>query len=257
MKKLAILLFGIFILQFSLHSANKLHLDARWWFGDLETKVLYEENGVGIGNYFNFKNELNIEKRDLRAIRVVWETGHRHKVGFSFHGQKHMGDTTTINPITYGGITYPIGSRILSKYEHDYADFMWTWWFLANRSNKFKIGTLLEVKSFRLKTSLDAQNQLGPQFFKERQYESTLPCVGFSLQYTPDPLLILFSDFSGIKSGKKGYFLDLDVGFKLCLTPAFAFQGGYRMLRIYVKENPDYSRSDFEGAYIGFIFSFF
>ncbi|MCK5683540.1 hypothetical protein KAJ27_05445 [bacterium] len=257
MKQLILLLYILFLLPLAIYPANKLHLDARWWFGDLETKVLHEVNGVGVGNYFDFKNELDIEKRDLRALRVEWETGHRHKVGFSFHGQKHMGDTTTINAITYGGIEYPIGTKILSKYEHDYADFMWTWWFLTNSSSKFKIGTLLEVKSFRLKTSLDAQNQLGPLYLKEREYSSTLPCVGFSFQYTPDPLVVLFSDISGIKSGKKGYFLDVDAGFRLCLTPAFAFQGGYRILRIYVKENPDYSRSDFEGAYVGFIFSFF
>ncbi len=129
-----------------------------------------------------------------------------------------------------------------------YLRFGWAYQFINLEGGKFKFGTLVEIKGVQGDVSLAAPD-LGID--NAWNYTAWLPTVGLALDINPVPFLNIFAEFSGLPAGQYGTIWEAEAGVKFIPIKNFTISGGYRLVDIDARNDPDYARVKLGGPYVG------
>ncbi len=214
-----------------------VEFEGRYWTTDLEASVKVVT--AGIGETFNLKNDLGVDDEDFPEGRFIWHTGPNSKLRLSYTRIEYEGDQVLTRTIDFDGKSYTAGSRVTSDLELQYCGFGWVWQFVHLFDDRIKLGTVLEAKGLIADVSLDAPSLA---ISESANLSAGLPVVGLALDVSPfkdSKFLSFFAEASGMSGGSYGHFIDAEAGVKLIPVKFFSISGGYRVIDVKVKDDPD------------------
>ncbi len=233
-----------------------LEFEGRYWMPDLTAKVKVVESGIGTS--VNFKSDLGVENENFPEGRLIWNIGPNSKVRLFYTQAKFEGDKTITQDIAFNGKTYSASTRVNSKLDLQYFGLGWIWEFINTPNDKFKLGTVLDLKGIAGKAALDATG-----INESASFIAGLPAVGLVFDISPfketTPYkkeeiwknFSIYGEISGMSAGKYGYFFDTEAGLKFVPYKCCSITGGYRVVSLKAQNTPDYAKIELKGPFVG------
>ena len=236
-------------------AAPLIELDGRYWFTSISGTVQVPESGAAIGKTnIDLKSDLDVRNKDVPDVRLIWHTGSSSWLRLSYAQLYYDGDSILPETVTFRGQTYTANTRVISSLHIKYASLGWAWQFI-NIKNILKFGTLLQAKGFWIDTSL---NDTDLNINEKKSFAFGLPTVGAALDINPPIIPIdLFGEFSWMTAGKYGHLYDTEAGVKISPPiPFLSIVGGYRILDVKAKDDPNSASIRIKGPFAGATLSF-
>ena len=232
--------------------------EGRYWMPDLNAKAKIEKSSIG--SDIDFRSDLGIKDEDFPEGRLIWNVGPDSSIRIFYTQAKYEGDQAVARSIDFNGKTYTAGTAVSSNLDLQYFGLGWIWQFLNAGDEKFKLGTILELKGVAGKASLEAQ---ALAFSESEDFIGGLPTAGLALELNPFKRsapyekkgwwkgLKLYAEASGMSAGEYGYFIDSEAGVKLAPYKYFSISGGYRYVSLKAEDEPDYAKIELKGPFVG------
>jgi len=226
----------------------RLELEGRFWFTDLEGRVRVTD--ADIGTDIDFKKDLDIKDEGYPEVRLTWYTGKKSKIRFAYTQVGYDGDANLQRTILFDGITYNVGTRVVTDLDVKYLRIGWAWQFINIDNGLIKLGTLIEGKGFWSKITLEAPD-LVPSLRDKVRVVFALPTIGAALDINPHKMLNIFAEGSGLPAGKYGHVYDVEAGIKLIPVKILSIIGGYRLMEFKAKDDRDFAKARVHGPFVG------
>lgn len=219
--------------------------------------VLITSESLGIvGSQIDFVNDLGIEKKTFRQLKVVLRPGTKHKFRFEYTPIRYEVTSTLRRTIVFNGQRFDVALPVDSELTWKAYRFGYEWDFLY-RDRGF-LGLLLEVKHTDLQASL-SNAFVGSEFVHA---QAPIPAIGVIGRAYLVPNISITGEFSGIKlpdsvdEDYAGKYFDFDLYGTVNFTDHFGAQAGYRSLTVYVRAESDEGDLKMKGLYFGGVLRF-
>ena len=167
---------------------------------------------------------------------------------FSYTPISYKSDSNLKRTIEFAGETYALNTRVDTALDLQYLSFGWAFQFVNVEGGKFKFGTLLEVKGVLGDVSLAAPNLAIDNAWN---FSAWLPTLGLAMDINPTPFINIFAEISGMTAGQYGTIWEGEAGIKFIPFKNFSISGGYRVVSIDARDDPDYAKVQLGGPFVG------
>ncbi|MEW6009070.1 MAG: hypothetical protein AB1629_05520 [Candidatus Omnitrophota bacterium] len=245
-KKIAVsILFVLVGTTLGLAQEAKLEFEGRYWLTNLDADVKVVESGIG--EKFDFKNDLGINDENLPEARIIWHTGPNSKLRLAYTQVNYSGDQSIARTVEFKGQSYTAGTRVESDLDIQYLRCGWIWQFVNLADDRIKVGSIIEAKGLMAGVSLKAPTL---SLSDSEEILGFLPSAGIVLDIQPIKKINLFAEVSGIGAGELGYFFDAEAGIKILAWDNFSIAGGYRLIDIKAENDPDFAKVEIGGPFV-------
>ena len=235
-RRYAVTLIVVAVMAFSggAFAADKkeMALELGYFKPSLEFNAHYVVNGLGTGDV-SFKDDLGLCNKNAPEYRLWLNDSLR----LSYAHWDFFGSSSLSRNITYGGITYPAGSRASGDLDVHY--YRLTWMRPITKSPAVKTDWLIDVKVFNFKASIIGQDSLsGATVTRSKNFRGAIPTIGFRVVTNPEAQkgVSLFGEISGLPLGKYGYFYDAEAGIEYHVNAQFSVKAAYRTFDLNAKD---------------------
>jgi hypothetical protein len=225
-----------------------VEFEGRYWFTNFSAEAKVTQDGRGTD--VNLKSDLGLADKDLPYGRLSVFINPRHRLTLNYTPIGYNVDTNLKRTLEFGGETYTINNRVIADLKVQYFKLGWAYQFVNLEGGKFKLGTLLEIKGVQGDVSLAAPDLPSP-IDNAWNFYAWLPTVGIALDINPTTYLNLFAEFSGLPAGQYGTIWEAEAGIKYIPFKNFSISGGYRLLNIEARSDPDYAKVNLGGPFLG------
>ncbi len=223
-----------------------VEFEGRYWMTNLSAEGKVTQGGKGTD--INLKSDLEIGDKNFFSGRFNVFISPTHRLSLNYTPISYNADSNLKRTVDFGGDTYSVNTRVIAKLDLQYLRFGWAYQFVNLEGGMFKFGTLLEINGVWGDVSLAAPN-LGID--NGWNFAAWLPTVGVALDINPTPYLNFFAEVSGLPAGQYGTIWQVDAGVKFIPFKNFSISGGYRLVDIEARNDPDFARVKLGGPYIG------
>ncbi len=223
-----------------------VEFEGRYWMTNLSAETKLTQDGIGTD--IDLKSDLGIVDKNFPSGRFVIFISPKHRLTIDYTPISYDIDSNIKRTVEFGGETYAVNTRVKAALNLQYLRFGWAYQFINLEGGKFKFGTLVEIKGVQGDVSLAAPD-LGID--NAWNYTAWLPTVGLALDINPVPFLNIFAEFSGLPAGQYGTIWEAEAGVKFIPIKNFTISGGYRLVDIDARNDPDYARVKLGGPYVG------
>jgi len=223
-------------------------LEGWYWRGDLEASARVSDGAIG--TLFDFKQDLGLTDKDVPEGRFVWTIGPHSRLRFAYLDVAYHGDATVTRTIEFSGVTYTVGTRVLTDLEKQYMRVGWVWQFVRSAGGKFRLGTILELKRLKIDATLQAP-ELAPPVRERDGFDGVQPSLGIAIDVNPHRAVNLFIEGSGIAAGNRGSMVDAEAGVRVFPIANFGLLAAYRVLDLRLDNKPDYAKLRIAGPFVG------
>ncbi|MEW6184583.1 MAG: hypothetical protein AB1585_02450 [Thermodesulfobacteriota bacterium] len=249
-KKTLWVIVGFGLLAASVVTAQEtpFEFDARYWFTTLSAETKFTQNNQGTD--INLKSDLGVGDKNFPYGRFTFSFNPSNRLAFTYTPVSYGGDSRLRRKVEFGGETYEANIRVVSDLKMHYMRLGWAYQFINLEGGKFKAGTLVELKGVQGEVSLAAPDLATP-IDKGGSFYAVLPTLGLALDVNPFPYLNIFAEVSGLPAGKYGTMWEAEAGVKVIPFKNFSISGGYRLVDIEARNDPDYAKVKVGGPYLG------
>jgi hypothetical protein len=223
-----------------------VEFEGRYWMTNLSAEAKVTE--AGHGTDINLKSDLGLADKNFASGRLSFFVGQNHRLTFNYTPISYSTDSTIKRNVEFGGETYAVNTRVVTGLDLQYLRFGWAYQFVNVDGGKFKFGTLFEVKGVQGDVSLAAPS-LGID--NAWDFKAWLPALGLAMDLNPTPFINIFAEISGLPAGQYGTIWEAEAGVKFIPFKNFSISGGYRLVDIEARNDPDYARIKLGGPYVG------
>lgn len=223
-----------------------VEFEGRYWITNLSAEGKLTRGGQGTD--IDLKSDLDIGDKNFFSGRFNFFISPTHRLTLNYTPISYNTDSNLKRTVDFGGDTYTVNTRVIGNLDLQYLRFGWAYQFVNLEGGMFKFGTLLEVNGVWGDVSLAAPN-LGID--NKWNFTAWLPTLGVALDINPTPFLNFFAEVSGLPAGQYGTIWEVDAGVKFIPFKNFSISGGYRLLDIEARNDPDYAKVKLGGPYIG------
>jgi hypothetical protein len=230
----------------SLAQAAVVEFEGRYWITNLsaEAKVTEAGNGTDI----DLKRDLGIADQNFLSGRFSVNIGPNHRLTLNYTPIRYSINSNIKRTVEFAGETYAINTRVLTSLDLQYLRIGWAYQFVNVEGGKFKFGTLVEVKGAQGDVSLAAPD-LGID--NAWNFKAWLPTLGLAMDINPVPFINIFAEISGLPAGQYGTIWEGEAGIKFIPFKNFTVSGGYRIVEIDARNDPDYATVKLGGPFVG------
>lgn len=223
-----------------------VEFEGRYWMSNLsaEAKVIEQDRGTDI----NLKSDLGLGDKNFLSGRFNFFINPNHRLTLNYTPIRYDADSNIRRTVEFAGGTYSANTRVVAALNLQYLRFGWAYQFVNVEGGKFKFGTLFELKGVQGDVSLAAPD-LGID--NSWDFSAWLPTLGLAMDINPIPFLNIFAEISGLPAGKYGTIWEGEAGIKFIPFKNFSISGGYRLVDIDARDDPDYARVKLGGPYVG------
>ena len=225
-----------------------VEFEGRYWMTNFSAEAKVTQ--AGQGSDINLKSDLGIADKNFPSGRFSFFISPTHRLTLNYTPISYNTDSTIKRTVEFGGETYAIDTRVIAALNLQYLRFGWAYQFVNLEGGKFKLGTLLEIKGVQGDVSLAAPDLASP-IDNGWSFYAWLPTVGIALDINPTPFLNFFAEFSGLPAGQYGTIWEAEAGIKYIPFKNFSISGGYRLVDIEARNDPDYARVKLGGPFLG------
>ena len=224
---------------------QRIEVQGRYWISDLEAEAKVIESGIG--DKFDFKDDLGIDDENLPEARIIFHTGPNSLLRLGYTQVNYSGDETVSRTVEFKGQSYTAGARVESELDIKYARFGWLWYFLSLADDKVKLGSIVEAKAVMADISLKAPTL---SLSDSEHFIGGLPTAGLACQVKPIEKVKFFGEISGIGAGEFGYFFDAEAGIAFVPLEHLSIEAGYRMIDLKAEDDPDFATVQMRGPFL-------
>ncbi len=239
---------GIWIISPLWAQDLRVEFEGRYWLTDLSGEVKLTENNQGTD--IKVKSDLGIQDKNFPIGRFQLFLNPQNRISFTYTPVSYGADSRLPRTVEFGGETYPTHTRVVSDLNLHYMRLGWAYQFIQLEGGKFAAGTLIEVKGVQGEVYLSAPDLPHP-IEKGWSFYAVLPTIGFALDVNPFPFLNFFAEASGLPAGKYGSMWEAEAGVRFLPIKHFSISGGYRLVDIDARRDPDYAKLKVGGPFLG------
>lgn len=225
---------------------------ALYWFPDISGTATVNSDGLEDGTEFDVKSDLGVKDESFPAGEAFFRLGNFTLRG-GYMQMSYDGDAIVNKTITFDGITYGGGSRVISSLDMKTADLELQWDILRPDvvAASFNIGLIAKVKYVDGKVSLD-----NTTVREESSFKAPVPMVGVAAGVgILKDMVRVDARVAGIGySGNR--LIEGDAYLSVIPFPFLRLQGGYKFIQLKVDVDEVVADLTFKGPYIGLQASF-
>ena len=225
------------------------------WNPTPEIAITSESLGI-IGSRIDFVDDLGIEKKTFKQIKIVLRPATKHKLRFEYTPIEYLqADGQLTADIVFNGITYPVTLPVSTDFQWKAYRFAYEWDFIY-RDRGF-LGLILEAKYTDVQTTLT--NVIDQEFVRAR---APIPAIGVIGRVYVVPNISITGEFSGIKlpesidENYRAKYFDFDLYGTVNFTDNFGAQAGYRSFDVFYRVDEDEGELKLKGLYFGGVVRF-
>jgi len=218
--------------------------------------LLITSESLGIpGDQIDFVEELGIEKKTFRQLRVVLRPGTKHKLRFEYTPMGYDAVSNITRAFTFNGQRFDVSLPVTTEVKWNAYRFGYEYDFVY-RERGF-VGMLLELKYTDLQATLS--NQLvGSEYVRAR---APIPAIGVIGRGYVAPNVSITGEFSLFKLPKIedkywGNYFDFDLYTTVNFTDNVGAQAGFRRLTVFYHAEEDEGDLKMKGLYFGGVVRF-
>jgi hypothetical protein len=238
-------------------TGERYHFEIGGYLWNPTPDIVVASEALGIvGSRIDFVNDLGIEKKRFKQIKVVLRPATKHKFRFEYTPIEYLqADGRLTADIVFNGITYPVTLPVATDFKWKAYRFGYEWDFIY-RDRGF-LGLILEAKYTDVETTLS--NVIDTEFVRAR---APIPAIGIIGRVYVAPNISLTGEFSGIKlpesidENYRAKYFDFDIYGTVNFTDNFGAQAGYRSFDVLYKVDSDEGELKMKGLYFGGVVRF-
>jgi hypothetical protein len=219
--------------------------------------VLITSESLGIvGSRIDFVEDLGIEKKTFKQLKVVLRPGTKHKLRFEYTPIRYDATSTLRRTIVFNGQRFDVAIPVETELTWKAYRFGYEWDFVY-RDRGF-VGLLLELKYTDIEASL-SNRLVGGEFAHAR---APIPAIGVIGRAYVVPNISITGEFSGFKLPSSidedygGHYFDFDLYGTVNFTDNVGAQAGYRSLTVFYRAEEDEGDLKMRGLYFGGVVRF-
>ena len=219
--------------------------------------VIISSESLGIpGDDVDLVNDLGIESKRLRELRIVLRPARKHKFRFNYLPIKYEAQTAVTREFVFNGQRYRPGILVATTadlttvrvgYEYDF--------FYSDRGYA---GVMLDLKHTTVEVSLNSP--IGDEFFEA---PAPIPTIGFAGRGYLTPNVSVTGELSFVKIPESlggdefgGRYVDFDLYGTLNFNRYAGVQVGYKTIDVDYFADLDQGTLTFKGLYFGGVVRF-
>jgi hypothetical protein len=233
-------------------TGENYHVEIGGFLWNPTPTILITSEGVNIpGTTIDFVEDLGIEKKTFRQLKVVLRPGTKHKFRFEYTPISYDAVGSITAPIIFNGQRFDITLPVVADLKWKAYRFGYEWDFIYRDRGFF--GLLLDVKYTDVEASL-ANELVGSEFVRAR---APIPAIGAIGRVYVAPNISITGEFSAFKLPEsidedyQGRYIDFDIYGTVNFTDHFGAQAGYRSMDVFYRVELDEGELKLKGLYFG------
>ena len=226
-----------------------VELSFNFWNPTPEPIISSEALGI-LGSDINLVDDLGIEKKRLKDLRLVLRPAKKHRFRINFLPMNYDAESQVKREFVFNGLRYRVGLPVATTAQFKAWRFGYEYDFLY-RERGF-LGVLIDVKYTDVNVGLNSP--IGDEFTKA---VAPLPTIGGVARVYPAKNVALNAEASYFKipdaasEDYKGRYVDFDVYATYNPHKNVGVQAGYRSIDVFYKAKNDTGTLTFKGLYFG------
>ena len=218
--------------------------------------LLITSESLGIaGDQIDFVEDLGIEKKTFRQLKVVLRPGTKHKFRFEYTPIGYDAESRITRSFVFNGQRFDVSLPVTTEVNWDAYRFGYEWDFVY-RDRGF-VGLLLELKYTDIDTTL-SNAIVGSEFVRAR---APIPAIGIIGRGYVAPNISITGEFTGFKlptieDEYRGSYYDFDLYGTVNFNDHVGAQLGYRRLSVFYHAEEDEGDLKMKGLYFGGVVRF-
>jgi hypothetical protein len=218
--------------------------------------LLITSESLGIpGDQIDFVEDLGVEKKTFKQLKVVLRPGLKHKFRFEYTPMGYDSEATITRSFVFNGQRFDVSLPVTTEVKWNAYRFGYEWDFVY-RDRGF-VGLLLELKYTDIETTL-SNAVVGSEFVRAR---APIPAIGIIGRGYVAPNISITGEFSAFKlptieDDYWGNYYDFDLYGTVNFTENVGAQAGYRRLSVFYHAEEDEGDLKMKGLYFGGVLRF-
>jgi hypothetical protein len=237
-------------------TGENYHVEIGGYLWSPTPTVLISSESLGIiGTTIDFVEDLGIEKKTFRQLKVVLRPGVKHKFRFEYTPMGYDAESTLRRTVIFNGQRFDVALPVQTDLNWKAYRFGYEWDFVY-RDRGF-VGLLLELKYTDIEASL-ANVLVGEEFVHA---QAPIPAIGVIGRGYVAPNISITAEFSGFKlpdidEDYRANYFDFDLYGTVNFTEKVGAQVGYRRLTVFYRIDEDEGDLKMKGLYFGGVLRF-
>lgn len=209
-----------------------VRVEYREWRPKLSSEIQYGAGGV-VGTLLDVERDLGLTDERTYELHGSLQFKPGHRLRFSWTPLDYDGDVIVARSFTFSGTTYSVSSRVVTRLSGDLFAGGYEWDFLKNE--KGYLGAFVGGQAFSGDAAIEAP---GLNVGEQRDVTAFEPLLGLGGRLYAGRFS-LEGELSGLVAGRYGYSYEVSGSARFHISDRVAAQGGYRLVRINAKDEPD------------------
>lgn len=227
------------------------HVELSFNFWNPTPEPIINSEALGIpGTDINLVDDLGVEKRRLKDLRIVLRPAKKHRFRIDYLPMDYSAESQVNREFVFNGLRYRVGLPVATTAEFKAWRFGYEYDFIY-RQRGF-IGVLFDVKYTDINVGLNSP--LGDEFFKQ---VAPLPTIGGVARVYAAKNVALNAELGyfkipeSVSEDYQGRYLDFDVNATFNPHKNVGIQAGYRKIDVNYLVKKDSGVLTFKGLYFG------
>ena len=224
------------------------------WSASPDIAITSESLGI-IGSRIDFVEDLGIESKTFRQLRVTLRPARKHKFRFEYTPIGWSEETRLDRTIIFNGQRFDVSLPLLAELQWNAMRFGYEWDFIY-RDRGF-VGLVLEAKYTDVEAALE-NSLIGREFVSAR---APIPAIGAIGRGYVAPNISITGEFTWFKlpdidEDYAGSYYDFDLYGTINFNNYVGAQVGYRSLTVFYRVDEDEGDMKLKGFYFGGVVRF-
>ena len=224
------------------------------WSATPDIAVTSESLGI-VGSTIDFVEDLGIEQKTFRQLKVALRPGRKHKLRFEYTPISWTEETRLNRTVIFNGQRFDVSLPVLAELEWKAMRFAYEWDFIY-RDRGF-VGLVLEAKYTDVEAALE-NVLIGREFVAAR---APIPAIGIIGRGYVAANVSITGEFTGFRlpdvdEEYQGTYYDFDLYGTVNFSDNFGAQLGYRRLSVFYRVEEDEGDLKLKGLYFGGVVRF-
>ncbi|MEJ2364350.1 MAG: hypothetical protein P8017_06660, partial [Deltaproteobacteria bacterium] len=236
MNKILILCVSVLTLVVTAMPARAFEAGARayYWFPSIDGHIEYSKNSLS-GTKLDLKDDLGFDNESYPFGGVFLGLGDHH-LSFSFYRANYEGKELLTQNINLGGLTFPVGDKIMSTLDYDVYDLTYQYDVLdlENFMAGFSLGLVARVEVYDVEAKIRSETT---SLSEKEDYTAPVPMLGLNFHLGILADILEARVFATGMGYWDGYLVDAQAELSFTPIPYVDITAGYRTFWVDVDAN--------------------
>lgn len=227
-------------------------LEARIWLPDMDGALKITEGSRG--TEIRLPETLGLDDDEGTEVRLTWWMQGPLVVRFAYLPFGYSGNTTIVEDIDFGNVTFPIAFDLASQLDIEYGRVGLG--LLFRTSETFRVGPIAELKALRAEAELSGSVLGIPLISARESRDAGFISIGLGFLAAPIPSIEVVGEFGYSPGLEYGELTEAELEVKFSPIEVLGIFVGYRLIDLDLEVDDDSLALELSGPYAGLSLTF-